>query len=112
MSSHATPIGGGGGGSNPDPNEPIDLVPVFVSFADWVPGLCSTLGMIIVNLIVSISSSQLVCWTLTRSRSTQDKQKLADDDESGGNWGGGSVAWRARLFLFMGSVFEPHDQVS
>lgn len=75
LSKHAVPL--------PDPG-PFDPVPVRVSFADWTPGLCSTLGMVIVNLI--------------------DKQRLTSD-EDGGGWGdgfAGGVAWRARLFLFMG----------
>lgn len=35
-----------------------------------------------------------------------DKQQLLSDDEQGGSWAdgswGGGVAWRARLFLFVG----------
>lgn len=74
MSAHALP---------PSPDEPV---PVRLAFPDWIPGLCSTLGMIIVNLI--------------------DKSQLTGDDDDNygggaGSWGGG-VAWRARLFLFMG----------
>lgn len=56
-----------------------------MSFSDWTPGICATLGMIVVNLI--------------------DKQMLRSDSDEGsswdGSWGGG-VAWRARLFLFIG----------
>jgi len=76
LSSHAKPI--------EDPNSPFDPVPVHVTFADWTPAICSTLGMIIVNLI--------------------DKQKLQGEGDDGaweGSWGGG-VTWRARLFLFLG----------
>ncbi|GAA5965775.1 hypothetical protein JCM3765_007343 [Sporobolomyces pararoseus] len=67
-----------------DPDSPYDPVPVRVSFADWTPGLCATLGMIIVNLI--------------------DKSRLMSDDggDWDGSWSGGGVAWRARLFLFVG----------
>ncbi|KAK4055738.1 Vacuolar protein sorting-associated protein 68 [Microbotryomycetes sp. JL201] len=78
-SKHAEPLA--------DPG-PYDPVPVRVSFSDWTPGLCSTLGMIIVNLI--------------------DKAQLVSDDGDGGinwsdaSWGSGGVAWRARLFLFVG----------
>ncbi|GAA5871401.1 hypothetical protein JCM5296_006137 [Sporobolomyces johnsonii] len=72
-SKHALPIN--------DPDSPYDPVPVHVTFADWTPGLCATLGMIIVNLI--------------------DKQRLTSDDWDG-SWSGGGVAWRARLFLFVG----------
>merc|ERR1712093_595652 len=68
LSAHAKPIS--------DPDTPYDPVPVHVTFADWAPGLCATLGMIIVNLI--------------------DKARLmTDDDGYGGGWGGGGVAWRA-----------------
>lgn len=77
-SAHATPLD--------DPGA-YDPVPVHVTFSDWTPGICSTLGMIIVNLI--------------------DKQQLlSEDGDGGGSWGegswGGGVAWRARLFLFLG----------
>ncbi|GAA5889959.1 hypothetical protein JCM8208_001181 [Rhodotorula glutinis] len=72
LSAHAKPI------SNPD-DSPFDPVPVHVTFADWAPGLCATLGMIIVNLI--------------------DKARLMGEDDS---YSGGSVAWRARAFLFVG----------
>lgn len=68
-----------------DPKSPHDGIPVHVAFPDWIPGILSTLGMIIINLI--------------------DKEQLKGDDE-GGDWQGaswgGSVAWRARLFLFVG----------
>ncbi|GAA5880757.1 hypothetical protein JCM16303_004340 [Sporobolomyces ruberrimus] len=73
-SKYASPI------SNPD-DTPYDPIPVRVTFADWTPGLCATLGMIIVNLI--------------------DKQRLMSDDWDG-SWSSGGVAWRARLFLFIG----------
>ncbi|BGP38974.1 Vacuolar protein sorting-associated protein 68 [Rhodotorula kratochvilovae] len=72
-SAHAQPIS--------DPDTPYDPVPVRVTFADWAPGLCATLGMVIVNLI--------------------DKARLMSDDWDG-SWSGGGVAWRARLFLFVG----------
>lgn len=74
MSAHAKPL--------TDPDTPYDPIPVRVNFADWAPGLCATLGMIIVNLI--------------------DKQRLLGDDGWDGSWSGGGVAWRARLFLFVG----------
>ncbi|GAA6029778.1 hypothetical protein JCM8097_001045 [Rhodosporidiobolus ruineniae] len=73
LSAHAKPIS--------DPDTPYDPVPVHVTFADWAPGLCATLGMIIVNLI--------------------DKARLVGEDWEG-SWSSGGVAWRARLFLFVG----------
>lgn len=79
------PIGGGDPGDLPLP--PWIAPPVHISFADWVPGLLATLGMIVVNLI--------------------DKSVLAEAGgfggfSSGASWGGDSIQWRARLFLFVG----------
>lgn len=88
-----------GSGVPGDPTAPpVDWTPpeVRVTFADWVPGLCGTLGMIVVNLI--------------------DKSLLAEAGLSstlfsggggggvgGGGFGGGdAVMWRAKLFLFVG----------
>lgn len=71
-----------GDGSDP----PWIAPPVKMTFADWVPGLLATFGMIVVNLI--------------------DKNVLAEAGGFGsvtsGNWGGDSIQWRARLFLFVG----------
>ncbi|KAG0277101.1 hypothetical protein BGZ95_006528 [Linnemannia exigua] len=60
---------------------------VSVSFVDWVPGICSTIGMIVINLI--------------------DKAALRGDSFSFSSGGGGgtSVAWKARVFLFVGFAF-------
>lgn len=84
------------------PDAPFDTNVVHINFSDWhvpslpdqrrssplikddgtcrIPGLCSTLGMIIVNLI--------------------DKQRLVSDSVSA--FSGDGVAWKARLFLFLG----------
>jgi len=57
-----------------------------VSFVDWVPGICSTIGMLVINLI--------------------DKGALRGDSFSFSSSGGGtSVAWKARVFLFVGFAF-------
>ncbi|KAF9966202.1 hypothetical protein BGZ70_003015 [Mortierella alpina] len=59
---------------------------VSVTFVDWVPGICSTLGMIVINCI--------------------DKAALRGDSFSFSSGGGGtSVAWKARVFLFVGFAF-------
>ncbi|KAF9933250.1 hypothetical protein FBU30_006018 [Linnemannia zychae] len=60
---------------------------VSVSFVDWVPGICSTIGMIVINLI--------------------DKGALRGDSFSfsTGEGGGTSIAWKARVFLFVGFAF-------
>lgn len=47
-----------------------------VAFADWVPGLLATFGMILVNLL--------------------DKEQLVDADDTS------DTKWRARLVLFLG----------
>ncbi|TKY88779.1 hypothetical protein EX895_002410 [Sporisorium graminicola] len=71
-----------------DPTVPYEPPATYITFADWVPGLCGTLGMIVVNLI--------------------DKQHLTDVGAAfsfgggGGGFAGDSVQWRARLFLFIG----------
>ncbi|GJJ78125.1 hypothetical protein EMPS_10484 [Entomortierella parvispora] len=56
-----------------------------VQFVDWVPGICSTLGMIVINCI--------------------DKAALRGDSFSFSSGGGTSVAWKARVFLFVGFAF-------
>lgn len=67
----------------PSPQAPFDPVPVHVTFTDWIPGLCSTIGMIIVNLI--------------------DKKRLISDTSAGISFSNDDgVAWKARLLLFMG----------
>lgn len=71
LSAHAHPPIG-------DPQLPP---PVHVSFVDWVPGICSLLGMIIVNLI--------------------DKDRVRGEE----GFGDSRAVWRARLFLFIGFAF-------
>lgn len=69
--------------ARPPADAPYDVVPVHVRFPDWIPGLCSTVGMIIVNLI--------------------DKSRLMGEDGGSLSFGDmGGVAWKARLFLFLG----------
>lgn len=65
--------------AQPPPDAPYDTVPVHVAFVDWLPGILSIFGLLIVNLI--------------------DKERLIGD---GGAFGDGGLVWRARLFLFMG----------
>ena len=52
---------------------------VHVKFIDWVPGICSALGMLVINLI--------------------EKSRLSADSYS---YNGSGVAWKARLVLFLG----------
>ncbi|KAF8122136.1 hypothetical protein EV363DRAFT_1428520 [Boletus edulis] len=58
-------------------DEPQIPPPVHVEFVDWVPGICSLLGMLIINII--------------------DKDRIRGDD-----YGAPDAVWRARLFLFVG----------
>ncbi|KDQ54336.1 hypothetical protein JAAARDRAFT_182308 [Jaapia argillacea MUCL 33604] len=60
------------------PDEPDYEAPVHVSFVDWVPGICSLLGYLIINLI--------------------DKDRVKGDQ----GFGDARAVWRARLFLFIG----------
>ncbi|KAG1862337.1 UPF0220-domain-containing protein [Suillus tomentosus] len=66
--------------AHPPYDEPQIPPPVHVQFADWVPGICSLLGMVIINLI--------------------DKDRIRGDD-----YGDSNAVWRARLFLFIGFAF-------
>ena len=52
--------------------------PVHITFIDWIPGIFSALGMLIINSI--------------------DKSRLMGED----TWHGDGVAWKARVVLFMG----------
>jgi hypothetical protein len=63
-------------------DEPSIPPPVHVTFVDWIPGICSLLGMLIVNLI--------------------DKDRIKGDE---GFSGDSRAVWRARLFLFLGFAF-------
>jgi hypothetical protein len=65
--------------AHPPADAPHDTVPVHVAFLDWIPGICSTLGLLVVNII--------------------DKERLVGEGAFGQD---PSVVWRARLFLFVG----------
>lgn len=52
---------------------------VHINFVDWIPGICSALGMLVINLI--------------------EKSRLSADSYS---YSGTGVAWKARLLLFLG----------
>jgi len=62
----------------PPPDAPYDTAPVHVSFVDWVPGILSILGFIVVNLI--------------------DKDRIKGEEA----YADSRAVWRARLFLFIG----------
>lgn len=53
--------------------------PIHVNFVDWIPGICSALGMLVINSI--------------------DKSRLSADSFS---YSGNGVAWKAKLVLFLG----------
>ncbi len=52
---------------------------VHMNFVDWIPGICSALGMLVINTI--------------------EKTRLSADSFS---YSGSGVAWKARLVLFLG----------
>ncbi len=60
------------------PDAPYDTAPVHVSFVDWIPGILSLLGYIVVNLI--------------------DKDRIKGEE----SYADSRAVWRARLFLFIG----------
>jgi hypothetical protein len=59
------------------PQHETEPVLVHVTFVDWIPGICSLLGMLVVNLI--------------------DKDRVRGED----GFGDSRAVWRARLFLFV-----------
>ncbi|KAG8786462.1 hypothetical protein FRC16_001733 [Serendipita sp. 398] len=65
--------------AKPPKDAPHDTVPVHVTFVDWLPGIFTTLGLLIINLI--------------------DKERLLSEGSYGGE---PNIIWRARLFLFIG----------
>lgn len=52
---------------------------VHIRFVDWIPGICSSLGMLVINSI--------------------EKTRLSADSYS---YSGTGVAWKAQLVLFLG----------
>ncbi|OSX61206.1 hypothetical protein POSPLADRAFT_1182367 [Postia placenta MAD-698-R-SB12] len=64
--------------AHPPYDEPQLPAPVHVGFTDWVPGICSLLGMLIINLI--------------------DKDRVRGEE----GFGDSGAVWRARLILFIG----------
>ena len=60
-------------GSPPDAE-----APVHVTFVDWIPGICSLLGYLVINLI--------------------DKDRVRGDE----GFGDSRAVWRARVILFIG----------
>ncbi|KAJ7182916.1 hypothetical protein C8R43DRAFT_1145469 [Mycena crocata] len=58
--------------------QPDTPVPVHVTFVDWIPGICSLFGFLIINLI--------------------DKDRIRGED----GFGDARAVWRARVFLFIG----------
>ncbi|KAJ7755231.1 hypothetical protein B0H16DRAFT_1417964 [Mycena metata] len=58
--------------------QPDTPVPVHVTVVDWIPGICSLLGFLVINLI--------------------DKDRIRGED----GFGDSRAVWRARLFLFLG----------
>ncbi|KAF9461713.1 hypothetical protein BDZ94DRAFT_1263157 [Collybia nuda] len=58
--------------------QPDQDPPVHVSFVDWIPGICSLLGYLVITLI--------------------DKDRVRGDE----GFGDSRAVWRARLFLFIG----------
>ena len=63
--------------AHPPPEDVQIPPPVHVEFVDWIPGICSLLGMLVINLI--------------------DKDRIRGDE-----YGDSRAVWRARLFLFIG----------
>jgi hypothetical protein len=55
-----------------------DEPPVHVTFVDWVPGICSLLGYLVINMI--------------------DKDRIRGEE----GFGDSRAVWSARLFLFIG----------
>ncbi|KAI9638468.1 uncharacterized protein MKK02DRAFT_36185 [Dioszegia hungarica] len=68
--------------AKPPSDAPHDVVPVHMSFVDWIPAICSTIGFLVVSIL--------------------DKSHLSAAF-SGDAWGSSdSAARRARVVLFLG----------
>ncbi|KAF7348736.1 UPF0220-domain-containing protein [Mycena venus] len=71
--------------------QPDTPVSVHVTFVDWLPGLCSLLGFLIINLI-------------DKDRVREDEATF-DGGDARARWHArldAPAVWRARLFLFIG----------
>ncbi|CAE6411470.1 unnamed protein product [Rhizoctonia solani] len=64
--------------ARPPADSPHDIVPLHVTFLDWIPGICSTLGMLVVNLV--------------------NKEQLLGEGFASGD----AYVRRARIILFVG----------
>ena len=60
-------------------HSPLNGSDEHITFIDWIPGICSALGMLVINSI--------------------EKTRLSADTFS---YSGSGVAWKARLVLFLG----------
>lgn len=60
-------------------HSPLNGSDVHIKFVDWIPGICSALGMLVINSI--------------------EKSRLQADSFS---YSGSGVAWKARFVLFLG----------
>lgn len=70
-------------------NDPAMPPETAIHSADWMPGICATIGLLIINLV--------------------DKQHLLDTggafQAGAGSWGTDPIQWRTRLWLFLGFAF-------
>ncbi|PKI85913.1 Vacuolar protein sorting-associated protein 68 [Malassezia vespertilionis] len=70
------------------PDKPYDPPGVAIKFDDWIPGISTTIGLVIVNLV--------------------NKQHLLDENGGlGANvpWNDDPIMWRTRMWLFIGFAF-------
>jgi hypothetical protein len=80
-------------------HSPLNGSDVHVKFVDWIPIICSALGMLVINVSSGASGQHGEAQPLIQLSQSIEKTRLAADSFS---YSGNGVAWKARVVLFLG----------